>query len=62
MKFIANYQMFNMKLLIAVSGKLGSGKDYITSEIIVPVIKRLRMSFLQLNFADQIKVNVMTKN
>lgn len=51
-----------MRIIIGVTGKLGSGKDYITNNVIVPVIKRLSYRYLQCAFADQIKINVMTKN
>lgn len=49
-------------VLIGIAGKMGSGKDYITTNYIVPYIEQtLRKKVLQLCFADQIKVNVMTK-
>lgn len=51
-----------MKIVIGVTGKLGSGKDYITNNVIVPVIEKMNYRYLQCAFADQIKVNVMTKN
>jgi hypothetical protein len=44
-------------VLIGIYGKLGSGKDYITEHVIQKF-----GDFLQLAFADQIKINVMTKN
>lgn len=48
--------------IIAVCGKAGSGKDYITSNYIIPYIKQtLNKTVFQLSFADQLKVNVMTK-
>jgi phosphomevalonate kinase len=50
-----------MKLIIGVSGKLGSGKNYIVSNLIIPVLKELNKNYLEISFADQIKVNVMTK-
>ena len=52
----------NKRVIIGVTGKLGSGKDYITNNVIVPVIKKINSRYLQCAFADQIKVNVMTKN
>lgn len=52
----------NMKIVIGVTGKLGSGKDYITNNVIIPVIEKMNYRYLQCAFADQIKVNVMTKN
>lgn len=51
-----------MKLIIGVSGKLGSGKDFITTNVILPVLEKRKQRYLQVNFADQIKINVMTKN
>jgi hypothetical protein len=50
------------KLVIGVSGKLGSGKDFITTNVILPVLEKHNQRYLQLNFADQIKINVMTKS
>jgi hypothetical protein len=48
--------------IIAICGKAGSGKDYIASHYIIPYIKDiLKGTFIQLSFADQLKVNVMTK-
>lgn len=51
-----------MKIIIGVSGKLGSGKDFITTNVILPILEKHKQRYLQLNFADQIKINVMTKN
>ena len=51
-----------MRIVIGVTGKLGSGKDYITNHVIIPVIEKIKYRYLQCAFADQIKVNVMTKN
>lgn len=42
---------------------MGSGKDYITTNYIIPYIENiLKEKILQLCFADQIKINVMAKN
>jgi len=46
-------------VLIGISGKIGVGKDFITSNVVIPIFNR--SNYLQLAFADQIKVNVMTK-
>jgi hypothetical protein len=54
--------MIDMKIIIGVSGKLGSGKDYITNNVIIPVIEKIGYRYLQCAFADQIKINVMTKS
>lgn len=51
-----------MKIIIGICGKLGSGKDYIANNVIIPVIEKMKYRYLQCAFADQIKVNVMTKN
>lgn len=51
-----------MKIVIGISGKLGSGKDYITTNVILPVLEKRKQKYLNLNFSDQIKINVMTKN
>jgi len=48
-------------MLIGICGKLGVGKDYITTNYIIPLLEQKREQFLQLAFADQIKVNVMSK-
>jgi hypothetical protein len=48
-------------IIIGVAGKMGSGKDFICNNVIIPVLKKYNQTFLQLAFADQIKVNVMTK-
>ena len=57
-----------MKIIIGISGKLGSGKDYMTNNVIIPVLEQYahkskdNAKYLQCAFADQIKVNVMVKN
>lgn len=48
-------------MIIGIAGKMGSGKDYICNNTIIPLLKNNRKNFLQVSFADQIKVNVMTK-
>lgn len=50
-----------MKLLIGITGKLGSGKDYITNNVILPIIREKKLPYLQCAFADQLKINVMSK-
>ena len=50
------------KIIIGIAGKMGSGKDFITTNVILPVLEKRRQKYLQLNFADQIKINVMTKS
>jgi hypothetical protein len=45
---------------IAVSGKMGTGKDYIISNIIKPYIENeLKKTCLIMSFADMIKINLM---
>jgi hypothetical protein len=53
-----------MKIIVGITGKLGSGKDYITNNIVIPAITSLhhKYRYLQCAFADQLKINVMTKN
>lgn len=49
--------------LIGICGKMGSGKDFLASNVIIPFIEGvLKQKCLKLSLADQIKVNVMTKN
>lgn len=48
-------------MIIGLSGKMGTGKDYIANEIIIPFLKKHGKQCLQLAFADQVKVNAMTK-
>lgn len=50
--------MNELPLLIAVSGKLGSGKDYIAKNILLPLINGV---VSKMAFADQIKVNVASQ-
>lgn len=50
-----------MPLIVAVSGKLGSGKDYITENIVLPLLHHeTRVS--KMAFADHIKVSVASEN
>jgi len=50
-------------MLIGLCGKLGSGKDFIAQNYIIPFIQKMyRESCLQVSFADQIKINVMSKH
>jgi phosphomevalonate kinase len=49
--------------LIGITGKMGSGKDYITTKYIIPFIEnKLNKKCIQFSFADQLKINTMTKN
>jgi phosphomevalonate kinase len=50
------------KMIYGFSGKMGTGKNYICENMFLPIIKHeTGKDVLQLAFADQIKVNVMTK-
>jgi hypothetical protein len=53
--------MKNNIQIIALAGKMGSGKDYLIEKYIIPYIeKSCNKRCLQLSFADQLKINVMT--
>jgi hypothetical protein len=49
-------------MIIGIAGKMGCGKDYICNNLVLPLLKKHGQSFLQVSFADQIKINVMTKH
>lgn len=49
-------------MIIGIAGKMGCGKDYTCNNLVIPVLKYYNHTFLQVSFADQIKINVMTKN
>ena len=52
-----------MKTIIALTSNLGCGKDYIIDNEIIPILKSLNKNrYLKISFADQIKINVMSKN
>ena len=46
-------------LIIGLSGKIGSGKDYITQEIIGNYLKERRIEYIHMAFSDAIKVHLM---
>lgn len=46
-------------LIIGITGKLGTGKDYITNHIIKPTLKSLGLEYIHIAFADTIKIHVM---
>jgi phosphomevalonate kinase len=49
-------------VLIGLCGKMGCGKDFLANRYIIPFIeKTLQQRCMKFSFADQIKVNVMTK-
>lgn len=45
-------------LFIGICGKMGSGKDYIADNVIIPILVDYGVKYMKLNFADQLKVNV----
>lgn len=52
-----------MKCIISVSGKLGVGKNWYISNVIIPVLEKIsKKRYIEISFADQIKINAMTKN
>lgn len=55
----ATTQPFNKMIVIGVSGKMGVGKDWVTNNIIAPILGDTR--WISLAFADQIKINVAVK-
>lgn len=57
--FISKY----MTLIVAVSGKLGSGKDYIMEHYLLPILKAqgLCNNATRMAFADHVKINVASR-
>lgn len=47
--------------IIALCGKAGSGKDFIATNYILPYLELRNKNILQLAFADQMKINIMSK-
>lgn len=47
-------------LIIGISGKMGSGKDYVIENFIIPLIRGVPYAYTE--FADQIKVSVASEN
>lgn len=50
----------NHPLIIGLSGKVGSGKDYIAKEIIGRYLTEHRIPYVHLAFCDALKVQLMT--
>ena len=46
-------------IIIGLSGKIGSGKDYIAKEIIGNYLKEKRIGYIHMAFSDAIKVHLM---
>ena len=51
-----------MVQIIGLAGCAGVGKDYIIQNKLVPILERDNKRWIQLAFADQIKVNAMTRH
>ena len=49
-------------LIVALCGKMGSGKDHVAHTVVLPLLRRLGLTCVHLCFADQIKVNAMVKH
>lgn len=49
-------------MIIGISGKIGSGKDYIAENFIVPWFRMKGVSAQTVAFADQIKINAAAQN
>jgi len=49
-------------MIIGICGKLGTGKDYIKEHHIYPILDKLKVKYMNINFADQIKINAISKN
>ena len=49
-------------IIIGICGKLGSGKDYYMNNVVIPLLKRKNLKYLNIGFADQLKVNIMSKH
>ena len=48
-------------MIIGICAKMGSGKDYIANNYIIPILKKYNREYIKLSFADQLKVLVMQK-
>lgn len=49
-----------MGKIIGITGKLGTGKDYLAEQYLCKYLDSINIRWLRLSFADQIKVNVMS--
>lgn len=50
-------------ILVGICGKMGSGKDYVASNYVIPYLEKvLKKKAMCFSMADQIKVNAMTKH
>lgn len=57
---LSEFMMTSLK--IGISGKLGSGKDYVVENFIVPKLKEACYKVAIVAFADHIKVNAAARN
>jgi len=48
-------------VIIGFSGKMGSGKNYIAEQIVAKFLSQNNIPYLVIAFADQLKIEVMTK-
>jgi len=48
-------------MIIGIVGKLGVGKDYYSNNVIEKILNKYNERYIQMAFADQIKINVMSK-
>ena len=48
-------------VIIGFTGKMGSGKNYIAEQILLPFLTSHGYQVLTLAFADQLKIDCMTK-
>jgi phosphomevalonate kinase len=55
------FEHYMLPLIIAVSGKLGSGKDYIMQHVL-PLYLAEDLNIIQMAFADHLKVDVAVKH
>lgn len=49
-------------LIVALCGKMGSGKDYVARTYVLPLLRSLGLTCMQMCFADQIKVNAIVRH
>ena len=48
-------------MLISITGKMGTGKDFVLTNYILPILKSKNLINCQVSFADQLKVNCIVK-
>lgn len=50
-----------MSIVLSFSGKIGSGKDYIIKNVVIPYLKQKRISYIVLSFATYLKQKLFTE-